>query len=251
MWTKCGQSVDRVWTECGQSEELRPSGVAAMASSCAVATGNSRKGKQNRNLVAPLEPGATDSAKKRRRREVEKFGRRALRAERRAAAEVQTAAAEVAVAAQAAAAQAAVAQAAAAQAAEQLAMEQLAAEQLAAQLLAAKKERKKKEKKERKEKEKKEKKEKEKKEKRRREEEVAQKAARAAARAAEHEQDLAELWAQAELRSPLWVQAELRVHRWRVRFPPHVAGDCTSHRTHEGLCSPLLPLSIIIANLDP
>ena len=33
-----------------------------MASSAQVATGNSRKGQKNRNLVAPLEEGATESA---------------------------------------------------------------------------------------------------------------------------------------------------------------------------------------------
>ena len=40
-------------------------------------------------------------------------------------------------------------------------------------------------------------------------------------------------------------------HRWRVRFPPPAAGDCTSRHTHGDLCSPLLLLSIIVANLVP
>ena len=115
-----------------------------MASSRQVATGNSRKGQKNRNLVPPLEEGATESAKKRRVRLRENLSKRAKRAER--------AAAEAA------------AEAAAAQAAEQaaaLAAEQLAADQIAAEKRAAKK-RKKDRKKDRKKKKKREKKEKEK-----------------------------------------------------------------------------------------
>ena len=56
-----------------------------MASSAQVATGNSRKGQKNRNLVAPLEPDATESAKKRRVRLRENLSKRAKRAERAAA----------------------------------------------------------------------------------------------------------------------------------------------------------------------
>ena len=56
-----------------------------MASSAQVATGNSRKGQKNRNLVPPLEEGATESAKKRRVRLRENLSKRAKRAERAAA----------------------------------------------------------------------------------------------------------------------------------------------------------------------
>ena len=53
-----------------------------MASSAQVATGNSRKGQKNRNLVPPLEEGATESAKKRRVRLRENLSKRAKRAEK-------------------------------------------------------------------------------------------------------------------------------------------------------------------------